>query len=295
MRLYTCIFIISLLSGGSAFAQELEENSGQKPPQSLESEPQQQLLENQQSFQSQESEAVYEGILPKERLENGSEQTILVQGSDSLTQGLKPVVDSTKLTAYGLRIGGDLSKLLRTAFDQNYSGFELVGDLRFSKRFYAAVELGYEERFWSEQNLEAQINGSYIKLGADFNAYRNWTGMNNGITTGLRYGLSNFNNTLLRYPVYTTNPTFPSSIREDNVEYTGLTAGWVEFILAVKTELWSNFFLSLNVQLKHLIHEDTPGNFANLVIPGFNKTNDFSAFGVGYGYTLTYFIPVIKR
>ena len=197
MRLYTCIFIISLLSGGSAFSQEIEENSGQRTQQSLESEPQQ-LLENQQSFESQESEAVYEGILPKERLENGSEQTILVQGSDSLTQGLKPVVDSTKLTAYGLRIGGDLSKLLRTAFDQNYSGFELVGDLRFSKRFYAAVELGYEERFWSEQNLEAQINGSYIKLGADFNAYRNWTGMNNGITTGLRYGLSNFNNTLLR-------------------------------------------------------------------------------------------------
>ena len=248
MRLYTCIFIISLLTGVFGNAQQLEGNA-----------------------------------------------TILLKAGDSITQDVASGVIPKAVTAYGLRLGGDLSKLLRTAFDPNYSGFEVVGDLRFSKRFYAALELGYEERFWSEQNLEAQINGSYIKVGADFNAYRNWTGMNNAITTGLRYGLCNFSNTLLRYPVYTTNPTFPSSIREDNVDYSGLTAGWIEFILAVKTELWSNLFLSLNVQLKHLIHEDTPGNFANLVIPGFNKTNDFSAFGVGYGYTLTYFIPILKR
>ena len=263
------------MTGVTGFAQELGQNSGQ----SLE----------------QNSEVLYEGTLPKERLENSSEQTITLQADDSLTRDMEPSLDPSQLTTYGLRVGGDLSKLLRTAFDQNYSGFELAGDLRFSKRFYAAAELGYEERFWSEQNLDAQINGSYLKIGADFNAYRNWVGMNNGITTGLRYGLSTFSNTLLRYPVYTTNPTFPSSIREDNVAYSGLTAGWVEFILAIKTELWSNIYLSLNLQLKHLLHEDEPGNFANLVIPGFNKTNDFSAFGVGYGYTLTYFIPVLKR
>ena len=290
MRLYTCIFIISLLTGVTGFAQELEQNSGQTPQQSLESETQQQLIESEQN-----SEVLYEGTLPKEQLESNSEQSLTLQSGDSVTQDMEPPLDPAQLTAYGLRIGGDLSKLLRTALDQNYSGFELVGDLRFSKRFYAAAELGYEERFWSEQNLDAQINGSYLKIGADFNAYRNWVGMNNGITTGLRYGLSTFTNTLLRYPVYTTNPTFPSSIREDNVAYSGLTAGWVEFILAIKTELWSNIYLSLNLQLKHLLHEDEPGNFANLVIPGFNKTNDFSAFGVGYGYTLTYFIPVLKR
>jgi hypothetical protein len=211
------------------------------------------------------------------------------QDPEQLEQTTEP------LTAYGLRVGGDVSKLLRTAFDTNYSGFELVGDLRFSQRFYASLELGYEERYWSEQNLDAQINGSYLKIGADFNAYRNWTGMNNGITTGLRYGLSRFNNTLLRYPVYTSDPTFPVGIRDQEIENAGLTAGWVEFILAIKTELWSNLYLSLNLQLKHLIHEDEPANFANLVIPGFNKTNDYSAFGVGYGYTLTYFIPVLKR
>jgi hypothetical protein len=264
MRLYTCIFIINLLFGFSLLAQET--------PDMLESEAQQQDA----VFTGEVS---YEGTLP----------------SDSLAQDNVPEPQPEEFTTYGLRVGGDVSKLIRTALDDQYSGFELVGDLRFSKRFYAAAELGYEERLWSEQDLEASFNGSYLKIGADFNAYRNWTGMQNAITTGLRYGISSFSSNLLRYPIYTTDPTFPSSIREDNIEFNGLTAGWVEFILAIKTELWSNVYLSLNLQLKHLLHEDEPGNFANLVIPGFNKTNDFSAFGVGYGYTLTYFIPVLKR
>ncbi len=198
-------------------------------------------------------------------------------------------------SSYGLRLGGDLSKLIRTALDDKYTGFELVGDLRLSKRFYAAAELGYEERLWLEQNLEATFNGSYMKIGGDFNAYLNWTGMQNGITTGLRYGISRFNNSLIRYPIYTTNTTFPSNIRNDKITFNELSAGWIEFILAIKTELWSNTYLSLNLQLKHILHEDEPANFANLIIPGFNKTNDFSSFGVGYGYTLTYFIPLLKR
>ena len=55
----------------------------------------------------------------------------------------KVVVDSLKMNQqkYGLRIGGDLSKLARTLFEEGYTGFEINGDLRFSKRFYAAAEI----------------------------------------------------------------------------------------------------------------------------------------------------------
>ena len=37
--------------------------------------------------------------------------------------------DSVKFTEkYGLRLGGDLSKLLKSFMDDNYSGFEINGD-----------------------------------------------------------------------------------------------------------------------------------------------------------------------
>jgi len=54
-------------------------------------------------------------------------------------------------------------------------------------------------------------------------------------------------------------------------------------------------YLSLNLQLKRKIYETELENFSNLYIPGFNTTNDFSDWGVGFGYNLTYLLPVFKK
>ena len=117
--------------------------------------------------------------------------TSLLLGIQLSAQEVMPLkMDSlSPKVSYGVRFGGDLSKLIRSAVDQNYSGFELMGDLRFSKRFYAAIELGYEDRIWDRSQIRSTVNGSYVKLGVDFNAYNNWAGMDNAISTGLRYGL----------------------------------------------------------------------------------------------------------
>lgn len=209
----------------------------------------------------------------------------------------QPTVDTLKVATekYGIRLGGDLSKLARTAFESGYSGFELAADLRFAKRFYAAAEIGFEDREWDKDGLQANASGSYIKIGGDFNAYRNWIGMNNAIFAGLRYGLASFSQELTSYTIYTTDTTFPAETRTDPRKFSGLNASWAEFILGVKTEVFNNLYLSLNVQLKYLISEKLPDNFDNLIIPGFNRTYDYSEFGVGYGYTLTYLIPILKR
>ena len=76
-----------------------------------------------------------------------------------------PVADSLKKTnKYGLRIGADLSKPLRTLLEDGYTGFEIVGDFRVSKRFYAAAEVGNEEKELIESNLSTRSSGSYAKL-----------------------------------------------------------------------------------------------------------------------------------
>ena len=136
---------------------------------------------------------------------------------------------------YGLRIGADLSKLARTAFENDYTGFEIVGDLRFSKRFYAAAELGNETRDWNEDNITATTKGSYIKLGADFNMYNNWLGMDNAIYAGLRYGLASFSQELTGYRVFTSDITFPTEFITTDQKFSGLAAGWVELQVGVKT------------------------------------------------------------
>ncbi|HBC04271.1 MAG TPA: hypothetical protein DC015_08785 [Aequorivita sp.] len=200
-----------------------------------------------------------------------------------------------KIEKFGIRVGVDLAKPIRTLIEDGYSGFEIMGDFRVTKKFYAAIELGNEKKDWDEPYISSKTSGSYAKIGFDYNAYENWLGMENAITLGLRYGFSTFKQELLSYRVYTDNPAFPTQTIYAPQEYSGLNAHWAEFILGIKTEIVNNLYLSLNVQLKRKISETEPENFDNLYIPGFNRTYDYSEFGVGYGYSISYLIPIFKK
>lgn len=201
---------------------------------------------------------------------------------------------------YGFRVGIDLSKPLRTLLDDSYNGLELLGDYRIYKDYYLAAELGNEKMELDENNLSVTSNGSYIKVGADYNAYENWAGMENAIIVGLRYGFSTFSQTLENYAIATQSPATPIPYFGPNVistpeETKGLNASWVELIAGIKVELFQNLYLGANVQLKRMITEKAPSRFDNLSVPGFGVTNDFSEFGVGYSYNISYLIPLYKK
>ena len=205
--------------------------------------------------------------------------------------------DSIKITnRYGLRLGADLSKLIRTTLDDEYKGFELMGDYRLTKRLYIAGEIGTEEKTTITEFLNSTANGSYFKAGIDYNTYDNWFGMENAIYTGFRVGASTFKQTINSYTIYNTNQYWEPQLTVDTPEeFSGLSALWTEFIVGLKAELLTNLYLGLNVQLKVLISDDAPNNFENLYIPGYNKTYDSGRFGVGYGYNISYLIPLYKK
>ena len=207
------------------------------------------------------------------------------------------VADSVKIKLkYGLRIGGDVGKLIRTFVDDEYSGFEVIADYRLKNRLYIAGEIGVEEKTTATENLDVTTKGTYLKGGIDYNLYQNWLDMDNMIFTGFRVGASSFNHTRNSFQTYSTNqywePQFTSTERE---KFNDLTAIWVELIIGLKAELFSNLYLGFNVQLKGLVSETEPAGFENIYIPGFNKTFDSGRIGVGYGYTISYRIPLYKK
>ncbi|TYP69938.1 DUF6048 family protein [Aquimarina intermedia] len=196
---------------------------------------------------------------------------------------------------YGLRVGTDLNKLLLTAIQDEYTGFEINGDYRFYKDFYLAAEIGNEKLLREEENIVGEGSGSYVRIGVDYNAYDNWYGMQNSIYVGVRYGFATFSQRLDEYAVFTgTNYYGPTRITVP-IEEKGLTAGWGELVLGIKVELFANIYLGANVSIRGMINETSPEQFDNLFIPGFGKTNDFSNFGVGYGYSISYLIPFYKK
>lgn len=196
---------------------------------------------------------------------------------------------------YGIRLGLDLSKPIRTFLDDDYKGLEIKGDYRIKKNWYIAAELGTEEKLSEEQTVTAFAKGSYGKLGADYNAYVNWEGMHNMIYVGARYGFSSFTTELRQYGIYNTDPYFGPDIRTESLEFSGLTASWLELQLGVKVEVLTNLYLGAHIEVKRLVSQQQPENFDNLYIPGFNRTYDFGSSGIGFGYSISYFLPLYRK
>lgn len=211
---------------------------------------------------------------------------------------------------YGLRVGIDLSRPIRTFFDDNYQGFEIMGDLRITNKLYVAAELG-NEKFSKAELLgnssnpnqfaiyDYESSGSYLKLGVDFNTYENWYGMNNSIYIGGRYAVSAFSQTLGSYSIFDSNRYWsPDRFVEGALppeEFSGLNATWLEFIFGIKAELFANFFAGTSVRLGYLVTSKETDRMRNLWIPGFNKVTEDSKFGVGYNLSLTYLIPIYRK
>lgn len=198
--------------------------------------------------------------------------------------------------SYGLRLGGDISKLFKSFLDDDYKGLEVNGDYRLTKKLYLAGELGIEEKTTSEDYLTTTAKGSYFKAGVDYNSYINWLDMENMIYGGFRVGLSSFSQTLNSFTVYNTNQYWQQQFTDNpNIEFKGLSAMWAELIVGIKVETINNLYVGFNFQLKGMITNDEPDNFANLHVPGFNKIYDSGRLGTGFGYTISYLIPIYKK
>lgn len=209
----------------------------------------------------------------------------------------KKGVDSVapKFNRYGLRIGADLFKLTKGLYDSNYKGIELVGDYRLTKKYFLAAELGSENKTTVDDRLTSTAKGSYLKAGFDYNAYENWLDMENIISIGMRAGFSSFSQELNSYKIYNPNPYWgevPAVIA--GKKYNSLSATWIEVVAGVKAKVFNNVFVGFSLRLNRLITNKTPSDFDNLYIPGFNRTYN-GDFGVGFNYTVSYFVPFYKK
>ena len=218
-----------------------------------------------------------------------SQETVL---KDSIATKKDSVVP--KKERFGIRFGVDLFKLTRSFYEKNYRGLELVADYKLTRKHYIAVELGNENKTVDDDRINFTTSGTYIKAGFDYNGYQNWVGMQNMIYVGLRYGLSSFSQQRNSYEIYNTDTYFgiaPEVI--DGEKFSGLSAQWLEVVAGFKAEIYNNFYLGISLRVNRLFTNKTPENFDNLYIPGFNRTYN-GDFGVGFNYTVSYFLPLYK-
>ena len=197
-------------------------------------------------------------------------------------------------TNYGLRLGLDISKPIRSLLQDYNSGLEIVGDYRISKKWYAAAELGNEKFTTKEDFTNSTSKGSYIKIGLNYNSYNNWLDMNNEIFIGFRYGFATFEQTLNSYQINSGSPILPAEIINTPSTEKGLTAHWSELQVGFRAEVYTNIFITFSGSYKVMVSITDPVNFKTHYAPGFNRVYT-SNTGFGFNYTISYLIPFRKK
>ena len=201
--------------------------------------------------------------------------------------------------SYGISLGLDLSRIITSSLADNYRGFEIVADYRLTQNLYIAAELGNEEKTSQEDLFNFTTSGSYLKVGVNKNNYANWYGERNLIYLGGRLAFSTFENTLNTYQYFNTNrywnPDDFATGSDVPEKFSGLSATWLEAVFGTKVELFSNIYMGASIRLGIILAQKEDDRFPNLWIPGFNKVTDDSRFGVGYNYSISYFLPLYKK
>ena len=221
---------------------------------------------------------------------------LLITGSLELNSQENNILDTIPVkTTFGLKIGIDLSKQIRMLTESNYKGLVISGDYRIFDKLFLAIEFGSEEKKVTNEVLDFNTYGSFLKLGANYNVYKNRKGMNNEIYVGFRYGIGKFNHKLNSYAIYDLDQYWNQNLANNVTDFKNLTASWVEFVLGFNAEVLNNTYMGLGLRLKRLLNQGKPNNFSNLYIPGFNKVLEGNVLGVGISYSIFYQIPVYKK
>ena len=205
-------------------------------------------------------------------------------------------VSNDSLKKFGIRIGTDLQKIIRSASSQEYNGISLNADIRFKESIFLFSEIGNEKKMVEYSSVDSEISGNYIKLGLQFKLNKDIIGLRNLIYSSFGLGFSSFDQTISRYNIYNIySELWGEFTNTDAIILENLNANWIEIGFGVKTEILNNLFLGIELQLKNLIYQKNKNDIANFYIPGFNRTYESSNFGTGFNYSLTYLIPIIKK
>lgn len=203
------------------------------------------------------------------------------------------VADSIKINkTYGLRLGLDISNPIRTLINSDRKALEITADYRLNDNWYMASEIGYLNQFSKEDYFNYTTKGQYIKLGTNYNTYKNWLSMDNEIYLGARYGFSTFSQNLNEF---TIDPNEGLPIYQNNgANYNGLNAHWIELLVGIKTEVYTNVYVGFSFSAKKMISTKEPNDFKNLTVPGFDRVF-LNNGGFGFNYTIAYRIPLFKK
>lgn len=188
----------------------------------------------------------------------------------------------------GVRIGTDVLALIKTGYEERFSGWEVNADIDFH-RYFLAVDFGNWQRTIPSDQGDYSNDGTYYRIGADMN-FLTKDPYKNVLFFGARYARSSFSE---EYSTVVTDPVWGGV--EGTFINQDATARWFELTGGLKVKIWKVLWLGYTARFKFaLALSDTPQMIPH-DIPGYG-TNDIEKESTwGFNYQVLIRLPLRSR
>ena len=215
--------------------------------------------------------------------------SVVVFAKDAFTQPRRDsvAVDTVrnKYVPTGIRTGFDLLALGKARFQDNFSGWEVQGDIDFN-RYYLVVEFGNWGKTLNSDSASYANAGSYWRAGVDVN-FLTKDPDRNMFFLGARYGRSVFTESMT---VKRFDPVW--GLLDDSFYHTDINASWMELTAGLRVKIWKIFWLGYTGRIKFGLSTDGSPDMIPHDVPGFGRTDKDTAWG--FNYYLMIRLPVRK-
>jgi len=193
--------------------------------------------------------------------------------------------EKASLKPYAARVGANIFRLGRSVFDNNYSSWDISGDVAFSK-YFIEVTYGREQNTLSTDDFDYQNSGSFFRIGPEANFVKDQES-GNAFVFGLKYVLGSYDET---FTFEQEDAIFGNQNVDLNNE--SLNSSWLEMNVGLKAKIWRQLYAGFYFRYKFANSVRGDREFATFQIPGFGL-EDRSTI-VGFDYYLYWRIPFKK-
>ncbi|MCU4174142.1 DUF6048 family protein [Carboxylicivirga sp. N1Y90] len=190
----------------------------------------------------------------------------------------------------GLAIGINIGTFIIKAIEPERFGLEATARYKFNRKWFAVGEVGYEKVDLQNDPFSYTSDGSFMRLGADYNIFKvEEIGNNDNLILGLRYGVAVQEQENTRFTVkdgYWGNYTGALG--------KGITSShWAEFVFGLRSEVLKNFYMGWTVRVRRLLNLSNENQIEPYAIPGYGSRDNTT--NLSFTYNLEYHIPFKKK
>lgn len=190
----------------------------------------------------------------------------------------------------GLSIGINVGTFIVTIFEPERFGLEATARYKFNRKWFAIGEVGYEKVDLENKPFTLSSNGSFLRIGADYNLFKvKEIGNNDNIILGLRYGMSIQEQENKRFTItddYWGNYT--GSLGKGTT-----SSHWAEAVFGLRSEVLKNFYMGWTVRVRKLISLSNEKKIEPYAIPGYGARDNTT--NLSFTYNLEYHLPFKKK